>query len=209
MGHSFGEYAAACIAGVFAPEEGLKLIATWGRLMQTRCETGDMLALPVGETAALELIAPFSEEVFIAAINGPASVVVSGTHRALEELAATLADSDVKAKSLSVSHAFHSAMMEPMLAEFEEIASAITYAEPKIPLCSNVTGRIATEDITTPAYWVRHVRQPARFAASIRTLYDQGLEIFLEIGPKPILLGMGSQCLPNGVGSWLPSLREG
>ncbi len=209
MGHSFGEYAAACIAGVFGPEDGLKLIATRGRLMQTRCETGDMLALPVGETEARELIAPFAEEISVAAINGPSSVVVSGTHRAMEELAATLADSDVKAKSLSVSHAFHSAMMEPMLAEFEQVASAITYAKPTILLCSNVTGKIATEEITTPAYWVRHVRQPARFAESIRTLYDQGLETFLEIGPKPILLGMAGQCLPDEVGNGLPSLREG
>lgn len=208
MGHSAGEYAAACTAGVFGLEDGLKLIATRGRLMQTRCKTSDMMTLPVGETAALELIAPFAEEVSIAAINGPSSVVISGTHRAMEELAAALVDSDVKARSLSVSHASHSAMMEPMLAEFEQVASSITYAKPRIPLCSNVTGETATERIT-PTYWVQHVRQPVRFATGIQTLYNQGFETFLEIGPKPALLGMARQCLPAGVGTWLPSLREG
>ncbi len=213
MGHSVGEYAAACIAGVFGLEDGLKLIAARGRLMQTRCETGEMQALPVGEGEAHELIAPFAEEASIAAINGPASVVISGTHRAMEELAATLAASGIKAKPLPVSHAFHSGLMGPMLAKFREAASAIIYAEPTILLCSNVTGELATEEITTPGYWVRHVRQPVRFAASIKTLYDQGFATFLEIGPRPALLGMARQCLPDGSAStritWLPSLREG
>ena len=219
MGHSVGEIVAACVAGVFGLEDGLKLIAARGRLMQTLCETGDMLALPVEEAKALELIAPFGEELSIAAINGPSSVVISGTHGAMEKLLASLADKGVNGKPLSVSHAFHSAMMEPMLTEFEKVAESITFTAPKIPLCSNVTGEMATdgelitqESITqaTPAYWVRHVRQPVRFARGIQTLYDQGFETFLEIGPKPVLLGMAHQCLPdNSAMTWLPSLREG
>nr|VFJ48280.1 MAG: myxalamid-type polyketide synthase MxaB [Candidatus Kentron sp. FM] len=218
MGHSVGETVAACIAGVFSLEDGLKLIAARGRLMQTLCEPGDMLALPVGERDALELIAPLNDkspgELSIAAINGPASVVVSGESEAMAALSATLAEKGIKAKPLSVSHAFHSAMMEPMLAEFEKVASSITYAAPKIPLCSNVTGEMATDEITSPAYWVRHVREPVRFAAGVAALHGQGIEAFLEIGPRPALLGMAGQCLPGDVAGgaqaiFIPSLREG
>nr|VFK43848.1 MAG: malonyl CoA-acyl carrier protein transacylase [Candidatus Kentron sp. TC] len=211
MGHSVGEYAAACMAGLFSLEDGLKLIAARGRLMQTLCEKGDMLALSVDERKALEIIAPFASEVSIAAINGPESVVISGNHQAMEAISATVADSGVKRKPLSVSHAFHSPMMEPMLREFEEIAKSITYTNPLIPLCSNVTAKIVSEEMTDPTYWVRHVRQPVRFAMSVRTLHDQGFNTFLEIGPKPTLLGMARQCLPDDdiAGTWLPSLREG
>nr|VFJ91614.1 MAG: myxalamid-type polyketide synthase MxaB [Candidatus Kentron sp. LFY] len=210
MGHSVGEYVAACVAEVFSLEDGLKLIAARGRLMQTLCEKGVMLALPVGEAEAIEIIAPFSEEISIAAINGPESVVVSGRHEVMEALSVALIEKGVKAKPLSVSHAFHSAMMEPMLTEFERVAQSITYAKPRISLCSNVTGKIATNEITTPGYWVRHLRQPVRFAESVKTLYGQGFESFLEIGPKPALLGMARQCLPDGATkTWLPSLREG
>nr|VFK20020.1 MAG: 8-amino-7-oxononanoate synthase [Candidatus Kentron sp. LFY] len=212
MGHSVGEYVAACVVGVFSLEDGLKLIAARGRLMQTLCETGDMLALPVEESKALELIAPFGGEISIAAINGPSSVVISGTHQAIEAVSAELTAKGIEAKPLSVSHAFHSGLMEPMLAAFEKVASTITYAEPSIPLCSNVTGKMATEKgfMTTSAYWVRHVCEPVRFAAGVETLYSDGFAIFLEIGPKPTLLGMARQCLPRDTsGIWLPSLRKG
>jgi acyl transferase domain-containing protein len=98
-------------------------------------------------------------------------------------------------------------MMEPMLAEFEQIATEVTYAKPLIPLCSNLTGQLATDEIATPTYWCRHVRQPVRFAASMETLSQQNYKIFVEIGPKPSLLGMGSLCLSEG--TWLASLRQG
>ena len=210
MGHSVGEYVAACVAGVFGLEDGLKLIAARGRLMQTLCEPGDMLALPVNESEITEIIAPIREEISIAAINGPESVVVSGKPEAMEKLSATLAEKGIKVKPLSVSHAFHSAMMEPMLAEFEKVASSITFAKPEILLCSNVTGEMAMEEITTPAYWVRHVRQPVRFATGIQTLHNKGIGAFLEVGPKPALLGMAGQCLPGDAEAiFIPTLREG
>nr|VFJ44432.1 MAG: Acyl transferase domain-containing protein [Candidatus Kentron sp. DK] len=214
MGHSVGEYVAACIAGVFSLEDGLKLIAARGRLMQTLCEPGAMLALQITEVDTVELIAPFSGELSLAAINGPESVVVSGTHEAMEKLSAGLADSGIKTTPLSVSHAFHSAMMEPMLAEFQKIADSISYTGPRIPLCSNVTGKMMAErEVTTPAYWVRHVREPVRFAAGVETLHTKGIDTFLEIGPKPALLGMARECLSDKADSagmgWLASLREG
>jgi malonyl CoA-acyl carrier protein transacylase len=210
MGHSVGEYVAACIAGVFSLEDGLKLIAARGHLMQTLCDKGDMLVLSVDESKAAEIIQPYAPDVSIAAINGPENVVISGKHEAINTIMANLsADENINTKLLPVSHAFHSSMMEPMLAEFERIAAEVTYAKPSIPLCSNITGQLATDEIATPTYWCRHVRQPVRFAASMETLYQHGFQTFLEIGPKPSLLGMARQCLPDGVGTWLVSLRQG
>ena len=210
MGHSAGEYAAACVAGVFGLEDGLKFIASRGRLMQTRCERGAMLALSVGEEKALEIIAPFAKEVSIATINSPESVVVSGRPEAIASIEAGLAgQEEIDFKLLPIPLAAHSAMVEPMLPEFEEVAKSITYARPVIPLCSNVTGRIVSDEIATPEYWLRHLRQPVRFAAGAAALHEEGFEAFLEVGPKPALLGMTRQCLPDDVaGVWLPSLRQ-
>ena len=211
MGHSAGEYVAACVAGVFSLEDGLKFIASRGRLMQTRCERGAMLALSVGEKQALEIIAPFGEDVSVATINSPESVVVSGRPEAITSLQASLAErEDIDIKLLPIPLAAHSAMIEPMLPEFEKVANSITYAEPVIPVCSNVSGKIVTDEIAGPGYWLRHLRQPVRFAEGVATLHNEGFEIFLEVGPKPALLGMARQCLPDDVdAAWLPSLREG
>ncbi|MFM2061664.1 MAG: hypothetical protein RLZZ507_1334 [Cyanobacteriota bacterium] len=209
MGHSVGEYVAACVAGVFSLEDGLKLIAHRGRLMQQLPHGGEMLAVMASPEKVNQLIAPYTEKVAIAAINGPVSIVISGEAEAIGKLRESLEAEGIKTKQLQVSHAFHSPLMEPMLAEFEAVANQITYHQPRIPLISNVTGARADESITTASYWVNHVCQPVKFAQSMETLHQEGYEIFLEIGPKPILLGMGRQCLPEGVGVWLPSLRSG
>ncbi|WP_293082833.1 type I polyketide synthase [Okeania sp. SIO3B5] len=208
MGHSVGEYVAACVAGVFSLEDGLKLIAMRGRLMQQLPPGGVMVSVRASESVVTEAIGEYSSRVTIAAFNGPESIVISGESEAMGTICSNLEAIGVKTKQLQVSHAFHSPLMEPMLTEFEAVASKITYNRPKIPLISNVTGELDTE-ITTAQYWVRHVRQPVRFAQSMKTLEEQGYEIFLEIGPKPILLGMGRQCVTEDVGEWLPSLRPG
>ncbi|NEO71582.1 type I polyketide synthase [Moorena sp. SIO3H5] len=207
MGHSVGEYVAATIAGIFSLEDGLKLIAARGRLMQQLPSDGEMVSVIAKESKVRELITPYTDKVAIAAINGPESVVISGETEAIAAIVNQLESEGVKTKRLQVSHAFHSPLMEPVLAEFEAIANQVTYHQPKIPLISNVTGTKVDNSITTANYWVNHIRQPVKFAASMETLHQQGLEIFLEIGAKPILLGMGHQCLPEGVGVWLPSLR--
>ncbi|MGK7942439.1 MAG: type I polyketide synthase [Crocosphaera sp.] len=207
MGHSVGEYVAACVAGVFSLEDGLKLIAHRGRLMQQLPSGGKMVALMASATQVQSLIALYSEQISIAAINGPQSVVISGEGEAIDTLIAILETENIKTKLLQVSHAFHSCLMEPMLAEFEAVASQITYHPPQIPIISNLTGELVQETMATPQYWVSHVRQTVRFAQSIETLHQQGYQIFLEIGPKPILVGMGRQCLPEEAGTWLPSLR--
>ncbi|AOX01784.1 beta-ketoacyl synthase [Moorena producens PAL-8-15-08-1] len=207
MGHSVGEYVAACVAGVFSLEDGLKLIAHRGRLMQQLPSGGEMVAVMASYEKVNQLIAPYTEQVAIAAINGPVSTVISGAAEAIGTLLDSLEAEGIKTKQLQVSHAFHSPLMEPMLADFEAVASQMSYNQPRIPLISNVTGAIADESIATASYWVNHVRQPVKFAHSMETLQQLGYDVFLEIGPLPILLGMGKQCLPEELGVWLPSLR--
>ncbi|MDJ1183275.1 type I polyketide synthase [Roseofilum casamattae] len=209
MGHSVGEYAAACVAGIFSLEDGLKLIAMRGRLMQKLPAGGEMVSLLATEAQVREALAEAKVEdrVNIAAFNGPNSIVISGEHNAIATVVEKLKAQGIKTKQLQVSHAFHSPLMEPMLAEFKAVAEEINYSQPQITLISNVTGQPITEEIANADYWVRHIRQPVYFAQSIEALHQQGCDRFLEVGPKPILLGMGRQCLPEGAGIWLPSLR--
>ncbi|PSB17688.1 KR domain-containing protein [Phormidesmis priestleyi ULC007] len=208
MGHSLGEYVAATVAGVFTLAESLKLVATRARLMQSLPQTGGMMAV-FAPLAVVEELMPDQSGLGIAAINGPAHVVISGARPALERVQASLQSRGVATRALNVSHAFHSPAMQPILDDLEQAAKAVTYAQPQIRLISNVTGEVATSAIATPEYWVAHLRQSVQFARSIDTLYQQGIEIFVEIGPKPILLEMARHCLPAAVGVWLPSLHFG
>ncbi len=212
LGHSVGEYVAACIAGVFSLEDGLKLIATRGRLMQALPQDGAMIAVIAEESQIKTAIQPYGSDVAIAAINGPQQFVLSGKREAIATLSKGLEGQGIKVTPLAVSHAFHSSLMEPMLAEFGQVASEVTYARPKISLISNLTGTLISAEIATPEYWCLHVRQPVKFAATMQTLQRQGEQVFLEIGPKPVLLGMGKTCLSpeesdNEDYLWLPSLR--
>lgn len=208
MGHSVGEYVAACIAGVFSLEDGLKLIAERGRLMQALPAGGGMVSILAPEATVRDLIAAHSDEIAVAAINGPTSIVISGPSPALATITEKLEQAGLKFKPLVVSHAFHSSLMEPMLAKFEQVARSIEYHSPRLKLISNVTGTVADADIATADYWCRHIRQPVLFAQGMKTLQQLGDLIFVEVGPKPILLGMGRQCLPGiETQRWLPSLR--
>ncbi|MDY7007684.1 MAG: type I polyketide synthase [Cyanobacteriota bacterium] len=209
MGHSVGEYVAACIAGVFSLEDGLKLIAMRGQLMQKLPSGGEMVSVMASESQVTEAIKEYSSQVTIAAINGPESIVISGESAAIRSICSFFESEGIKTKQLQVSHAFHSPLMEPMLVEFEQVAKEITYNQPQIKLISNVTGTEVGGEITTAKYWVGHVYQPVKFAQSMKTLESEGYETFIEIGPKPILLGMGRQCVKEDVGEWLPSLRPG
>ncbi|NEO38502.1 MAG: SDR family NAD(P)-dependent oxidoreductase [Moorea sp. SIOASIH] len=209
MGHSVGEYVAATVAGVFSLEDGLKLIAMRGQLMQKLPAGGKMVSVMASESKVRHLIIPYQERIATAAINGPESIVISGEVEAIDTIVNNLKLAGIKTKELQVSHAFHSPLMEPMLAEFEAVAKEITYSKPRISLISNITGSIADDSIATAKYWINHILQPVKFAQSMESLHQQGYKLFLEIGPKPILLGMGRQCLPEEVGVWLPSLRPG
>ncbi len=211
MGHSVGEYVAACVAGVFSLEDGLKLIAARSRLMQALPLNGEMVAVFANESRVLTAIEPYTDKIAIAAING-SHIVISGQHQAVKTVISSLQVEGIKTKKLQVSHAFHSPLMEPMLADFGKIAAEVTYSNPRIKFISNVTGELATAEIATPEYWCRHVRQPVRFAQSVDILSQQGYTVFVELGPKPILLGMSRYCLSEEATeniAFLPSLYSG
>ncbi len=209
MGHSLGEYVAACVAGVFSLEEGLQLIVERARLMQSLPPDGAMLTVMADEAYVLKACQPYSQAISIAAINEPAHIVISGQNKAIQAVQARLEADGIKTYPLNVSVGAHSHLMAPISADFEKITAKVNYSSPRLDIISNLSGKqVEKDEITTPEYWCRHAQAPVRFAAGMETLHQQGIDIFVEIGPQPTLLGMGRQCLPPEVGVWLPSLRQ-
>ena len=190
LGHSIGEYVAACLAGVFPLEDALALVAARGRLMQ-QLPAGLMLAVSLPAGDVLELL---DEEVALAAVNAPASCVLSGPPAAISALEERLAASGVEVRRLQTSHAFHSSMMDPVLNDFAAEIGKVTLAPPAIPYLSNLTGAwITAAQATDPDYWVRHLRSTVRFADGIRDLLARPERILLEVGPGTVLASLVRQ----------------
>ncbi|KYF91230.1 hypothetical protein BE20_15365 [Sorangium cellulosum] len=205
LGHSIGELVAACVAGVFSLEDAVRLVAARGRLMQALPAGGAMVAIAASEAEVAASVAPHAATVSIAAVNGPDAVVIAGAEVQVLALGATFAARGIRTKRLAVSH--HSPLMDPMLEDFQRVAATIAYRAPDRPVVSNVTGHVAGPEIATPEYWVRHVRSAVRFGDGAKALHAAGAATFVEIGPKPVLLGLLPACLGEADAVLVPSLR--
>ena len=204
MGHSIGEYTAACLAGVFSLEDALALVAARGRLMQ-RLPEGTMLGVPLSEAELAHFV---SEPVAFAALNAPGMTVVSGPREAIQELAARLTSLGVSSVGLRTSHAFHSSMMDPILAEFGTLVAEIECREPSIPYVSNLTGDwITAGQVVDPGYWVAHLRNTVRFSEGAARLLRSDYA-FLECGPGHSLSNLLRQQSSASAKTLVPSMRQ-
>ncbi|WP_394842138.1 acyltransferase domain-containing protein [Pendulispora brunnea] len=210
LGHSVGELAAAHIAGILDRRDACALVIARGRLMQALPKGGAMASVEASESEVLPLLAPYGIRVSLAAINGPKQVVVSGDADAVDEVCRALRERGTRATRLVVSHAFHSAHMDPMLAAYERLARRVTYRAGQIAIVSTVTGECANSgELECADYWVGQVRRAVRFADGVRALDAIGVTAYLECGPHGVLTAMAAECLPpSRPVAFVPSLRK-
>ena len=211
IGHSLGELAAATVAGLMAVEDALALVVERGRLMQELMPRGAMVALEGEEAEVATAVAAEAATggvVAIAAVNGPRSVVISGTEQAVGRVTAALAARNVPGHRLPGDRAFHSPLLEPVLAPLEAAAARVTYRSPSIGLISTLTGTVVPPaEMERAQYWRDQARGTVRFARAMQTLWARGIRVCIEIGPQPVLIGLGQRCVAGGV--WAGSLRRG
>lgn len=209
IGHSIGEYTAACVAGVLTLGDAVRLLCERTRLMQTTAK-GEMATVFAPAERVNEFLAPYANQVSLAAVNTPDSVVISGERTAVQNVLAAIQRAGIHAQRLPISIAAHSPLMDPILDAFAQVASEISFKPPGIEYVSGMTGEIiGSDEITSPLYWRRQLRETVRFAAGAATLYAQGYPLVVEIGPSPTLIGMAQRCIQKNAIAWIPSLRPG
>ncbi|WP_417803695.1 SDR family NAD(P)-dependent oxidoreductase, partial [Streptomyces coerulescens] len=206
-GHSIGEITAAHVAGVLSAEDACTLVTARGRLMQALPEGGAMVAVAASEQAVRPLL---GDDVALAAVNGPASVVLSGAEAAVLAATERLRHTGHRTHRLAVSHAFHSPLMTPVLDDFRAVVAGLTFDDPRLPLVSTVTGRTATaRELRDPHHWTRHTVATVRFADAVHTLAAQGIRAHLELGPDGVLSPLVDETLTDPETIAVPLLRAG
>ena len=209
LGHSIGEYVAACIAGVFSLSDGLRMVSVRARMMAEAPGDGAMVAVFADEVQCRSALAGIEDQVVIASYNGPRNHVLAGERSLLEKAVARLTDQGIETHPLKVSHAFHSPLMESVSQGLALVAGEVSYKPATIPVFSNLTGDANEAQMTQSAYWEAQLRSPVRFSQGVRAMYEAGVDTFIEIGPRPTLLASAQQCLEGQAADlhWLPSMR--
>ncbi|MEO8900003.1 MAG: SDR family NAD(P)-dependent oxidoreductase [Polyangiaceae bacterium] len=209
VGHSVGEYVAACLAGVLELDDALRLLVERGRLMQSLPAGGAMAAVFAPESEVTPALTPYAHSVSVAAVNGAAQTVISGAGADIDVLCAAFQARGVRCQRLKVSHAFHSPLVDPILAEFEQKAASVRFSAPQLRLISNVTGALAdARTVTQAAYWREHVRGTVRFGAGLRAVAELRPDVCLEVGPHPTLLAFAQEVFDGPTPALVPSLSR-
>lgn len=209
LGHSVGEFALACLAGVFELPDAIKLIAARGRLMQALPSNGSMAAVFANVELVKSVIEQVSGTVVIAGFNSPRLQVISGENTAVAAVCEILREQGISSQSLLVSHAFHSPLMNEMLDEFSLVANSCRYNQPNISIISSVTGKRIDKDMMSPNYWISHVVEPVRYADAVISLLAESCDVAIEIGSQPHASAMAQHASGSNAVQWLPSLKKG
>ena len=209
MGHSIGEYAAACMAGIFSLEGAVKLVAARGNIMQQTPADGLMIGVLMGEAKARDIIASYRDSVSIAAVNSPGNITLSGSRESLEKIIQRIKEERFFVEKLDISHPFHSVRMEPYVERLKEVYRGMTFSRPFIPIISTITGKIAADEMGNAGYWADHICKTVRFFNAVKTAENQGIKVFVEIGGAAVLCGLAADCIENKDTLFLPSLRKG
>lgn len=209
VGHGLGEYVAACLAGVFSLEDALELVAARGKLIETLPSDGQMMAVLADPVRVAELLQPYANDVWVAALNGPRQTVVSGRAVVVESLAARLAGEGIRTRPLPGKRALYCPLMEPIADEYRRVCEKVNFHKPRIRLISGLSGQPADDEIASADYWCRHLGGPIHFAEGVAALDEQDYRVFVEIGPRPMLSGLGRRSMRQWAGLWMPSLKPG